>query len=316
MEQIDLFKYKIFCETEGIYVEGWYETDPEVCPNNNSHTISPDKTTIIDERLAEAPTDVSGKPRVITSSRRLGLATCWTGAGDDINNFKNTGDGIKTVYTHTANQPDTPLYIDFNCVEGINMSYIFEAYFSWENFDLDDFSVSIVPRITPYTTDGTETGFALYGNLIIPTLTAQGLVAQGAPGVSFIDQVVVSDIVDGAIDMSKGLVYVPIGDLGYREAPGFFNAEVDDINGKFVNITSVPDGSGEYNLFCSETEFSRPFNRITLMGTNYIPTVLDSEDAQIIGAGMRVKFTTNTNIDNDRNYRCVVIITAHRKKSC
>jgi hypothetical protein len=43
-----LNKYRISCTTENIYTYTWNDTQPTVCPNNNSHTIDSTATTIID----------------------------------------------------------------------------------------------------------------------------------------------------------------------------------------------------------------------------------------------------------------------------
>ena len=34
-----LYRYRIWCSTEGIYVEKWSETQITTCPNNNAHSV-------------------------------------------------------------------------------------------------------------------------------------------------------------------------------------------------------------------------------------------------------------------------------------
>lgn len=46
-------KYRVYCNTELINVETWAETQPTVCPNNNTHTIDDNKTSMIDMELSE-----------------------------------------------------------------------------------------------------------------------------------------------------------------------------------------------------------------------------------------------------------------------
>jgi len=41
-------KYRVYCDTELTYVEIWSETIPTTCPNNNTHTIDDNKTSMID----------------------------------------------------------------------------------------------------------------------------------------------------------------------------------------------------------------------------------------------------------------------------
>ena len=46
-------QYRIWCVTEETYVYGWSDTLITVCPNNNTHTIDPDKTTIVSASATE-----------------------------------------------------------------------------------------------------------------------------------------------------------------------------------------------------------------------------------------------------------------------
>ncbi|MGL5935642.1 MAG: hypothetical protein ACRCZI_08455 [Cetobacterium sp.] len=41
-------KYKIYCETESAYIEGWGTESPTVCYNNNTHTVNPNSPQIVE----------------------------------------------------------------------------------------------------------------------------------------------------------------------------------------------------------------------------------------------------------------------------
>jgi len=43
-----VYKYRIYCETEEDHIKGWSENPDEICPNNNSHTVTSGSLTIID----------------------------------------------------------------------------------------------------------------------------------------------------------------------------------------------------------------------------------------------------------------------------
>lgn len=43
-----LNNYRVFCCTEGVFISTWSKTTPTNCPNNNSHNINVDTTTIIE----------------------------------------------------------------------------------------------------------------------------------------------------------------------------------------------------------------------------------------------------------------------------
>lgn len=46
-------KYKVFCVTEGQFVEVWKLTTPECCPNNARHVIDDTQTQQIDQKFVE-----------------------------------------------------------------------------------------------------------------------------------------------------------------------------------------------------------------------------------------------------------------------
>lgn len=44
-----IYLYRIYCQTENVYVNKWSETLPTTCPNNNTHTISQNTIAIVDK---------------------------------------------------------------------------------------------------------------------------------------------------------------------------------------------------------------------------------------------------------------------------
>lgn len=51
-------KWSTYCQNESIVVEGWKETAPTVCFNNNSHTIDTAQTVLLDVTMASGVVDV------------------------------------------------------------------------------------------------------------------------------------------------------------------------------------------------------------------------------------------------------------------
>ena len=49
-------KYRVYCDTEAAFVEGWTTAIPTTCFNNNTHTIDTDQTTMLD---VKPPTQIS-----------------------------------------------------------------------------------------------------------------------------------------------------------------------------------------------------------------------------------------------------------------
>lgn len=158
---MDLFKYKVWCVVENIYVSVWGENEPTVCPNNNTHSIDSNKTQIIDQQLDIVPRDPSGKERVHQTSRPLGLKTFFTGAGDDITDITDIGNG--TLYTtkhFIGDDLTTLIYLDLNIVE--NETWLHEGYIVWKNCDLDIVTLELVNQVTEIAFPGIST--AVFSN--------------------------------------------------------------------------------------------------------------------------------------------------------
>ena len=182
--------------------------------------------------------DKAGKLMTHQTLRMDGLITYFTGRGDDPTNPDDIGGGQQMIRDHKIGDPATEsFYVDFNTVN--NVSYIYEGYISYDKAHLDSISMTVVPRVVS-TSAGTNTYYNLYGGyLIIPA---------AGDGVIYLD----SDITQS----DGGLVYIPLNDDGSRN-PAFWNAEWDDVNKVFTNITAAPDGNGEYNMFSVEVKTYR-----------------------------------------------------------
>lgn len=71
----DVFKYRIWCETESAYVYAWRDSDqgaPSACPNDPAHTITAGKTTIVESAGVSAPTKDDGTPYVANAPAKPG----------------------------------------------------------------------------------------------------------------------------------------------------------------------------------------------------------------------------------------------------
>lgn len=54
---MELYKFRLWCETEQTYVDMWAEDEPAQCPNNKDHIINSSLTTIMDKLGAIQPKD-------------------------------------------------------------------------------------------------------------------------------------------------------------------------------------------------------------------------------------------------------------------
>jgi len=294
---MDLYKYNVWCNTEGIYVQTWGQTAPTVCPNNNEHSINEDKTWITDTILGAPVTDhASGKTRVHQTSRQLGMKTYFTGSGDDPSDVTDVGSGHDFHFDHIiGDSTNDSIYLDFNCIE--NETWLHEGYIIWKYAEFDEISMIAVPRVVEWQS-GSGTDYNLYGGyLVIPSDGTNGTV----------------EITGDLTESIGGLVYMPDDDAG--NAPvAFWNADWNTTTKEFENIIPAPYGNGRYNIFAYEVTLSNFVNRIPLLGDGF--KRLQASDVDQLGHGMRLKAIIKTYISDhhdDHHWHVACVLTFHRE---
>jgi len=293
-----LKKYAIWCETEGGYVYSDYRSEePTVCPNNNTHTINISKTFSDSKLEIPSPTTVDGKPRFHETPRPLGTKTHFTSFGDDPNDPTDIGNGAPFELVHTIGGGDSPIYLDYNCVE--NITWICSGSITFEGCVRNKIVFDMVSRSTNCQPSETPTDYKLYGGIIFP--------ADFPYGSSY---VTVPDIIDGSMLHDKGLIYAPNNDLG--EVPSaYWDATWDGDSTSFVNITPVPNGTGRYNMINYEKIFVRFVNKLLLGSQTH---EFYSKDVDQLGHGVRFKITPITR-GNDHNWSAVGEMLMYREKT-
>lgn len=297
-------KYRIWCVTEETYVYTWAESEPTVCPNNNTHVIDESKTAITETVSQDLVKDSTDKPFYHQTSRPLGLDTYFTSRSDDISNIQLVGGGSSIAYiAHVSGSPDPdPVYLDLNIAD--NRTFIHEGYLSWTGFRGDLCKLEIVPIVTSATVVSGGTDYVLYGGyLVIP--------ASGGPGTGNLQ------LNTDLTEPRGGLIYVPDreGELGTTEpVVAFWNATWNPTTHKYEDITPAPYGNGHYNIFTYEVVMSQFVNDICLNNDGF--TMLQSSDTAEIGQGMRIKLkgSTNTNVP-DHSWSYSAILTLHRART-
>ena len=253
---------------------------------------------IMNESLS--PTDRSGRPRFHQTSRPEGVTTCWMGVGDDMSNpSQGFGSGTPAIVNHQIGMHDDPVYLDFMTIN--NATYIHEGDITYSNCMFDRISCHIVPTLVNYTS-GTNTNYKSYNGIIIST--------DG----------------DGDIELNPNLINQPDGGLiqvkydetGRKISAGFWDANWNNDTLQFDNITSAPDGSGDFNLFYYEMVFST-FVIDHLIGSG--SESYQSSDVDRLWHGMRIKLVTQTcGFDwvhddiVDHDWQLCVRYTLHRQK--
>ena len=64
-------KYRVWCLTEGTWVEGWGQTEPTACYNNNTHTINPNSVQDLETVADTFDVDTDGKIKVSAAEATL-----------------------------------------------------------------------------------------------------------------------------------------------------------------------------------------------------------------------------------------------------
>lgn len=302
----DLFKYRVWCNTENMYYEIWAETAPAACPNNSGHDIDVSKITIIDSREEEEKRDISGKLRVHQTSRPIGTKIHFTSRGDHPDFVTNVGGGDQLKFNHHIGDPqDETIYLDFNFAE--NRSFVHEGYITWIGCKFDTITLEIVPVVTPVE-PGSNTPYFI--NPAAPHIILPSILAGGAGNYN-----ITSDL----SHPRGGLIYMPqAGDPQFGRPPAYWNAEYNKTTHLYENISPAPNGDGRYNMFAVEFAMSVFANEIILMGEDSLR--LKTSDTEELGQGMRVRVTAHTHIDIENNepdhdWSAGCVLTMHRTRS-
>ena len=242
--------------------------------------------------------DSEGKILMHQTLRPTGFGTYFTGAGDDLTDVTNYGEGTcLTVHHHIGDPLSGEIEVGFNTIE--NETWIYEGYLNWQGAECDCISL-MVKALAPQLQFNNTGNYDLYdGKYIVPSIPGSGLI----------------DITGDITDPYGGLIEMPKNVDGKRP-PGLWAADWNTDTKKFENITFTPDGSGKYNMFPQDVILDRFVNHYTIngMGTQE----LDSEDSKQIGHGMRIVLRYQmygTLFDNeaDHDWACAVNFTMHRQ---
>jgi len=271
--------------------EGYLQT--VVSNHQGEYLDTYDKVMVVNE-VALAATNRSHKVEVHESSRVRGTTTYFTGAGDNVNDITDVGNGEMFILKHRVGDPfEQNLYINFNIVE--NETWIHEGYVIWHHAQFDTISFTIIPNVTPVTV-ASGTYYNLYGGYLIVPAAGDGTIQ------------ITSDITEP----HGGLVYIPIAEDGIRHTPAFWNADWNTTTKKFENITAAPAGNGEYNMFAIEVPLGRFVNRLPLLDQGF--QRMQSADSDELGQGMRLRATLYTN-EPDHDWEMACMLTLHRART-
>jgi len=298
-----LTKYRIYCEDEADYFEAWLPEEPTTCPNNNTHTITTEKTITLEE-IDLTPKNTSGVQRVQETPRPLWCTTVWNSRGDDITDVDDiggmSGSPERLFFHHIVGDPVTEEKIlKYNIAP--NETYLHDGSISFEGCKGDMIMFELwVDK--PEFEAGVDTNYASNGILIVP--------AAGDGDVN-----ITADITA----LHGGLVFIPNTDEGNRPSlPCFWDADWNPTTKVFENITPNPEGTGYYAMFNIQYCLNRFAPCISLTGGTGMN--LDSHDTDQMGQGMFLKVTTTTHIVVDRipdhEWSLAINLLKFRDNSC
>lgn len=294
----ELIKYRIWCNTENAYVTTEYlESPPTKCPNNNTHEVDLNKIDVSFSYTVPSPTTVDGKPRFQQTPRPLGTKTHFTSIGDDITDSNDIGGGQFFEIVHNIGDPTTQvIYLDFNCLVGINETWIFKGSVTYETAKRDLVVFDMVPKVIEFETSEIATSYREYNGVVLPAAMGVG------------NYISIPNIINGTILSNHGLVYAPDNDLG-QSPTAYWNADWDEATEKFINITPNYTGTGRYNMFTQEKIFVR-FINVLLLGSKCLE--FGSSDVDHLGHGVRFKITANTR-GTDHDWQMIGLLTMFRE---
>jgi hypothetical protein len=254
-------------------------------------TVDENAYYVYQEETPEEIKTFDNKLLVQSTSRPIGMFTCFSSEGDSTASPIAIGDGQKMTINHAIGQDlEQSVYVDLNVKE--NRTFLSEWYVIWKNCELDTIKFSIVPKVTPYT-PSSDTNFNLYGGFLIIPAAGDGSIA-----------VETSDI---------QLIEIPfsLDDPTQRQSAGYWDASYDTVTHTYSNIAPNVNGTGQYNMFGAEISFEKIAD-IVLLSSNCM--AMHSSDVAELGSGMRLKFDFYTEAP-DHNWQCVISLTLNRKYS-
>lgn len=287
-------KYRVWCVSENSWIDGWYVDEPDVCPHNNTHTINPSLTSIVERIDATISTDIFGKAKIHNTQRPPGTTTFFTGAADKPNILSDVGNGQQFSITHKIGDPLTHIdYLDFNIVE--NITYITEGYVSWNDTQNDIVTLKCVPRVVSYVA-GTNTNYNILGGYLVIPANGNGI----------------ANITSDLTNPHGGLIYIPDNEFGERPKNCFWDADWNSTTKKYENIRPNFEANGRYNMFSYEITLANFVNKVIMNGNG--TQRYASNDAIRMGQGMRLKATYETKSD-DHLWYCSFLLTFYREKT-
>ena len=247
--------------------------------------------------LETLPKTHDGKLYVHSTGKLLGLYVYWTGRGDNLTNGF-VGNGEPILMEHKIGDPRSQhKYIDFMCLD--NRTQLIEGTVLWRDTEFGDTGSCLMTTSAFPTVPGTNTTFRKHGPIVVPAAGDGDVELAGDPS---------------NIDPALGcLVAINVDEMNIRQ-PGFWNANYNPETKKFENLTPVPNGDGEYNIFHEEYVIGRFVNHINFLGNG--SKNLNNNDPTNIVHGYRLKFHIDTSdYVPDHNWKCSIVLTLLRKKT-
>ena len=252
--------YRLYCETEAVFVQVWSDTAPTVCPNNSGHTLgSDDPVVLATQTLAQVqqvnengaiwnqPQTTNKTPLFNPNIIPPGYLLYVTGAFDDINGASR-GDGTQMILqlTEAGDASVEGRFLEHVYVLGGEVGHIGGGHGDWASLYL--YGPASAPEDKTSTHDGNAnkapTGFGF--NIIVP--------APGDNGDWNVDGATLE-----AGEINQDLVPLP-SDSG----TGYWNWD-PTVSPSITPVANPAAPDGGYNLYDAALPIARQANRVPLV---------------------------------------------------
>lgn len=279
-------KWRVWCNTEHAWEEVWGPNAPATCPNNHTHEIDTDKTSIIETVTQSFPiSDVGTKIWVHSSPKPVTDKTLyvqWVGTGDDVVNHVLGGNDESLMHIHcTPGQYIAYKDMKFDPIFG--QVFLHEGHLSWHNAgNQDHISADIMAEPTLVQP---------YANLNL-VVDVDGWVrfSPDGPGTGTHGFAAIPHLLSRSFSMDGAWDYSPA-----------------------TGLTPSLTNTGAYKISIHEQPVHRFMNDIPVYGTNPMLFTLRSDESFLLPPGYFLRVNCH-NVSNTE-WHATVLVTVFRERT-
>jgi hypothetical protein len=240
-----------------------------------------------------SPSSLDGKPYVQSSPRPIKTFLYLSAQGDGTSTPSDIGGGQVIEFVHTQGEgtgEHTPIYFDLNSI--VNETHLFGAFLQWSSCELDKAECEVCCKASPLY-PGENTAYTVVSGILVQVPAGYG------------------NIITPVWDDMLPVEMVP-NDQNVTPA-GYWDCTYNTMTKKFEDFVFKADGTGTYNIFSEEVEFSCfiPYFPMLNDGNFTVP----QNNCTEIGHNMRIKIILTTR-GTDHSWAFCATPFIYRKRTC